>query len=374
MRIVLAGGGTAGHIFPTISVADRLTKLAGPSTELRVVCGSRELDRLLYRDAGFETIPLPVRGLVGVSWWRLPWHLLLLIWSCLRMWRNFYRYHPNVVIASGGYVSVPVLLISYLYRVPSVIFSGDATLGWATRILAPLTTIATIAFKPARRQIWRTPCELVGYPIRAMFESPDRAAGRAAAGTPDARPLVLVMGGSQGSHVINEALRADLQTVLERAYVVHVTGRSDYQSVLAARDLLPEAMRAAYRVHDFIDHGFADLLAAADIVVSRAGATSVAELSAVGTAAVLIPGTFGSAHQVATAEAMASAGAAVILHEQDLRPNQMANAILRLLDEPDRLTAMGAASRARGQPNAAQRIAQIGLRLTNRSNTQAGAK
>jgi UDP-N-acetylglucosamine--N-acetylmuramyl-(pentapeptide) pyrophosphoryl-undecaprenol N-acetylglucosamine transferase len=133
-------------------------------------------------------------------------------------------------------------------------------------------------------------------------------------------------------------------------------------------------MRAAYRLHDFIDDGFANLLAAANIVVSRAGATSVAELSAVGTAAVLIPGTFGASHQVKTAEAMVAAGAAVVLREQDLSPNKMANTVLRLLDDPDRLTEMGSASRTRGQPKAAQNIARIGLRLAHCSNEQMGAK
>ncbi|MDP6126348.1 MAG: glycosyltransferase [Candidatus Latescibacteria bacterium] len=182
------------------------------------------------------------------------------------------------------------------------------------------------------------------------------------------------MGGSQGAHVINEALRTDLQRMLERAHVVHISGRIDYQSLLATHELLPEAMRTAYRLHDFIDDGFADLLAAADIVVSRAGATSVAELSAVGTAAVLIPGTFGASHQVKTAEAMVAAGAAVVLREQDLSPNKMANAVLGLLDDPDRLTEMGSASQTRGQPKAAQNIAQIGLRLAHCSTEQVGAK
>ena len=374
MRILLVGGGTAGHIFPTISVAKRLTQIVERNTELSIVCGSRELDHLLYQNTGFETIPLPVRGLIGISWWRLPWHLLLLIWSCIRMFRRFYRYRPHVVIASGGYVSAPVLLASWLHRVPSVIFSGDAALGWATRILAPLTTVATVAFRPALSQISRTHCEVVGYPIRAMFESPDRSAGRAAAGAPEGRPLVLVMGGSQGAHVITEALRTDLRHILKRAHVVHISGRTDYQSLLATRELLPEPMRAAYRLHDFIDDGFADLLAAANIVVSRAGATSVAELSAVGTAAVLIPGTFGASHQVKTAEAMVAAGAAVVLREQDLSPNKMADTVLKLLDDPDRLTEMESASRTRGQPNAAQNIARIGLRLAHCSNKQVGTK
>ena len=122
---------------------------------------------------------------------------------------------------------------------------------------------------------------------------------------PAITPLIVVMGGSQGAHAINEALRVDLKRLLEVAHVVHVSGQRDFQPLTVERDRLPAALRTRYHLHDFIHQGFADLLAAADIVVSRAGATSVAELSAVGTAAVLIPGAFGAGHQIATAEAMA---------------------------------------------------------------------
>ena len=366
MRLVLVGGGTAGHIFPTIAVARQLAVLAGPAADLTVVCGSRELDRLLYRDVDLEVLPLPARGVVGVAWWRLPWRVWLLIQSLLAVWRDFGRRRPDAVIASGGYVSVPVLLVSWLRRIPSLIFSGDATLGWATRVMAPLTSVATIAFEEARRQIWRTPVELAGYPVRDSFAAPDAAAGRATLGVPDEQPLIVVMGGSQGAHAINEALRADLPRLLAKACVVHVSGQRDYRRLTAERQRLPEQLRGRYRLHDFIESGFADLLAAADIVVSRAGATSVAELSAVGTPAVLIPGTFGAGHQVATAQAMAAAGAAVMLPESALASGRLGDALLELLDEPKRLRTIGAASRDRGRPDAAARIARIGLRLASR--------
>jgi len=363
VRLVLVGGGTAGHIFPTIAVAQQLAKLTGSRASLTAVCGSRELDRLLYRNVELEVLPLPARGVVGVAWWRLPWRAWLLAQSLFAIWRDFGQRRPDAVIASGGYVSAPVLLVSWLRRVPSVIFSGDAALGWATRVLAPLTTVATIAFEEARRQIWRTPVTLAGYPVRDSFASPDAVAARAALGVPDHESLIVVMGGSQGAHVINEALRADLERLLAKAHVVHVSGQLDFRSLTAERDRLPVPVRQRYHLHDFIDHGFADLLAAADIVVSRAGATSVAELSAVGTAAVLIPGTFGAGHQIATAQAMAAAGAALMLPETALVSGRLGDALLNLLDNPEHVQSIAEASRSRGQPQAAARIAEIGLRL-----------
>lgn len=372
MRLVLVGGGTAGHIFPTIAVARQLAALTGSAAELSAVCGSRELDRLLYRDVDLDVLPLPARGIVGAAWWRLPWRAWLLIQSLFFVWRDFSRRRPDAVVASGGYVSAPVLLVSWLRRIPSVIFSGDAALGWATRVMAPLASVATIAFEEARSQIWRTPVEMVGYPVRGTFAAPDAIAGRAALGVPRNDPLIVVMGGSQGSHVINEALRTDLERLLETAQIVHVSGQRDYQALAAERDRLPEGLRGRYRLHDFIRSGFANLLAAADLVVSRAGATSVAELSAVGTPAVLVPGRFGAGHQIATAAAMAQAGAAVMFSESDLKSDQLGGALLELLNDRERLQGLSDASRLRGRPHAANRIAQIALDLARQAATVDG--
>ena len=367
MRLVLVGGGTAGHIFPTIAVAQQLATMTGSAAHLTAVCGSRELDRLLYRNIDLEILSLPARGVVGVDWWRLPWRVWLLVRSLLSIWRDFGRRRPDAVIASGGYVSAPVLVVSWLRRIPSVIFSGDAALGWATRVMAPLTSVATIAFEEARGQIWRTRVELAGYPVRGSFAAPDANAGRTALGVPSDEPLIVVMGGSQGAHAINEALRADLERLLAKAHVVHVSGQRDYQLLAAERDRLPVPLRQRYHLHDFIERGFADLLAAADVVVSRAGATSVAELSAVGTAAVLIPGTFGAGHQIATARAMDAAGAALMLPESRLTSGQLGKSLLDLLDDPGRVRSLSDASRSRGRPHAAARVAKIGLRLAGQT-------
>jgi UDP-N-acetylglucosamine--N-acetylmuramyl-(pentapeptide) pyrophosphoryl-undecaprenol N-acetylglucosamine transferase len=371
MRLVLVGGGTAGHIFPTIAVARQVAHLTGSAADLTAVCGSRELDRLLYRNVDLEVLALPARGLVGVAWWRLPWRAWLLMRSLLSVWRDFGRRRPDAVIASGGYVSAPVLLVTWLRRIPSVIFSGDAALGWATRVMAPLTSVATIAFEEARGQIWRVPVELAGYPVRDSFTAPNAAAARATLGVPQDEPLLVVMGGSQGAHAINQALLADLERLLTSAHVVHVSGQRDYVELTTERDRLPEAMRQRYHLFDFIDRGFADLLAAADVVVSRAGATSVAELSAVGTAAVLIPGTFGAGHQIATARAMAGAGAALLLPESDLASGGLAGVLLDLLADPERLRSIGKSSRLRGRPHAACRIAEIGLALAGKPTESA---
>ena len=364
MRIVLAGGGTAGHIFPTLAVAARLNDLLGAAgSDLMIVSGSRELDRRLYRDAPYEVLRIKVRGIVGTSPLRLPWRLWRLLSSTAAMWREFSRRRPDVIVASGGYVSVPAMLAGRLHRVPIVLFSGDAQPGWATRVMSPLASVTTVAFREAARRLFARHTEFAGYPLRAAFRAANRAAGRARAGvTPDDR-LLLVMGGSQGAHAINTAVKQDLPRLLERAVVVHVTGQRDLPEYETAASELDAEGRARYRVHGFIDEGFADLLAAADLVVSRAGATSAAELSAVGAPAILIPGAFGAGHQIRTAEAMEAVGAAVSVREHELAAGRLADAALELFDDEPALACMREASRARGRPDGAGDVARIAIRL-----------
>lgn len=366
MRIVLAGGGTAGHIFPTLAVARRLRELLGAdAVDLTIVSGARELDRELYRGVEFDLLPIHVRGIVGVGFARLPARLWRLFISTVAVWRDLGQRPPDAIVLSGGYVSVPVMLAGWLRGIPRLIFSGDAQLGWATKALAPLATVATVAFPEAMSQLRGTRVELTGYPLRDAFGSPDRDAGRTAVGVASHEPLVLVVGGSQGAHAINAAIARDLTKLLEGAVIVHVTGPRDIEWIESARAGLPAELRARYHVHAFIRDGFADLMAGSDLIVTRSGATAVAELGAVGTPAVIAPGAFGAGHQIATANAVAETGAAVVMLEDELTRGTLGEAILGLLADTSRLTRMRQSAAARGRPHAADAVARLAIRLAD---------
>ena len=374
MRIVLAGGGTAGHIFPTLAVARRLRELLGTAgADLTIVSGSRELDRELYRGVEFDVLPIHVRGIVGVGYSRLPARLWRLCISTVAVWRDLGRRPPDVIVLSGGYVSVPVMLAGWLRGVPRLIFSGDAQLGWATKALAPLATVGTVAFPEATGQLRGPRVEFTGYPLRDAFARPDRDAGRAAVGVRSDERLVLVVGGSQGAHAINAAIARDLMPLLERAAVVHVTGRRDIEWLASVRESLSPELRARYHVHAFIKDGFADLMAAADLIVTRSGATAVAEIGAVGTPAVIAPGAFGAGHQIATANAVAASGAAVVLLEDELTRGKLGETIRDLLADGPRLAQMRRAAAARGRPHAADAVARIAIELADPTRQAAPA-
>ena len=257
------------------------------------------------------------------------------------------------------------MLAGWLRGVPRLIFSGDAQLGWATKALAPLATVATVAFPEAVGQLRGPRIQFTGYPLRDVFAHPDRAAGRARVDVGSDEVLVLIVGGSQGAHAINLAVARDLAHLLERAVIVHVTGRHDLEWLATARERLPAELRARYHVHAFIRDGFADLMAAADLMVTRSGATAVAELGAVGAPAVIVPGAFGAGHQIATANAVAASGAAVVLLDEDLAQGRLASTIADLLADGPRLAKMRRAAAARGRPAAADAVAQVAIKLAD---------
>ena len=272
---------------------------------------------------------------------------------------------PGAIVLSGGYVSVPVMLAGWMRGIPRLIFSGDAQLGWATKALAPLATVATVAFPEAVGQLRGTRVEFTGYPLRDAFTGPDRDAGRATVGVAAGEALVLIVGGSQGAHAINAAIARDLTRLLERAVIVHVTGPRDIEWIESARESLPAELRARYHVHAFIRDGFANLMAGADLIVTRSGATTVAELGAVGTPAVIAPGAFGAGHQIATAHAVAQTGAAVVLREDALTRGALGDAMLGLLADGSRLARMRQAAAARGRPHAADAVARLAIGLAD---------
>ncbi|MBM4437543.1 MAG: hypothetical protein FJ029_09970, partial [Actinobacteria bacterium] len=280
-----------------------------------------------------------------------------------RAWRDFARRPPDAIIASGGYLSGPVVLAGWARRVPIVLFAGDYALALGTRVMAPLVNVLTTSFEESRRQVLGPRVELTGYPLRAAFLSADPDVGRRQLEIAEHDRLLLVMGGSQGAHAINEAVRGGLRRLVRAAVVVHMAGRAELPAMTAARDQLPRDERARYRPFGFVQEGFASLLAAADLVVCRAGATTVAELGAVGVPAVIVPFRFGRAHQVQTARAVEAAGAAVVVEEHELPSGRLIDASIEMLTNGERLARMRAASAARGRPDAAGAVARIAIDL-----------
>ena len=274
------------------------------------------------------------------------------------------RWRPDVVFTTGGYVAIPTLAAAATLRVPSLMWEGNRLAGRSVRATARLATALACSFAGTATALpGRT--YTTGTPIRS-FAGIDRAAARAALALPADVPVVLVFGGSQAVRRLNEAVATALAEVLETVCVLHLTGESAYAEALRRREALPAAQRGRYRVFPFLGEEMAGAFVAADLLVGRAGSSTLAEAAAVGLPLVVVPYPHAAGHQAANARELVEAGAARLVADEAFDGAAFAAACAILADEPRR-AAMAAASRSMGRPGAADATASLLLDLADRS-------
>jgi UDP-N-acetylglucosamine--N-acetylmuramyl-(pentapeptide) pyrophosphoryl-undecaprenol N-acetylglucosamine transferase len=356
--VVLAGGGTGGHVYPGLAVADALTEIrrGGGRDELLYIGIRGRVDARIVPEHGmpFRAIAAgPLRVSSPLAFVRNGAKLALGIAQSLWI---LVRFRPDVVFATGGYASVPVGVAARLLRKPLIVFLPDVTPGWAVRLLARLATRMATTSEAGLEHLPRANTRVVGYPVRNEFRSLDREGARERLHADRAEKVVVVTGASLGARAINQAVVAALPALLERCRVVHITGAADEAWVRSEREKLTPDKQARYDVHGYLDDMPAGLLAA-DLVVSRAGASTLGELPAAGVPSILVPGEYEGWSQAPNAEYLQSQGAAVMLHNEEL--DRLAATVMELLDDEPRLKRMRDSARALARPNAARDIAQM---------------
>lgn len=348
MRVLIAAGGTGGHIYPGIAVAKEVMRRDHES-QVRFVGTARGLETRLVPQAGFELSLIESAGLKNVGMGARLRGLLLLPKSFFAARRLLGEFNPDIVVGAGGYVSGPVLLTAALMRRPTLVMESNALPGFTNRRLARFVDRAAVTFEAAL-PYFRGKGVVTGNPVRREFFD---IRPKSRDGT---RFSVLVFGGSQGARAINEAMIAALpalETERRRLRITHQTGEADFEKVAGA--YTEAGWSESADVRRYIDDMVAEF-AAADLIICRAGATTSAELVAAGKAAIMIP--FPQAaddHQRKNAEALQEAGAARLILQQELTGERLAREINALVQSPDELTRMEEASRqlARGDAAAA---------------------
>jgi len=345
---IIAAGGTGGHLYPGIAVADELRR-RDPATRVVFAGTPKGLESRLVPRSGHELVLLPILPLNGVGAARALQGLFVLPWGLLRAAALVRRVRPAAVLGVGGYAGGPVVLAAALMGVPTVILEPNARPGFTNRVLRPFVRRAACAYEEARREFGGKGV-VTGNPVRGGFARLPRK-------THAAPCTLLVFGGSQGSRVLNEALVAALPHLPgpPRLGIVHQTG-------VAMRERVAAAYAAAGReaeVLEFLDDMEARF-AEADLVLCRSGATTCAELTAAGKASVLVPFALAADdHQRSNARALQAAGAALMIEEKELGGEVLARTVTETLETPGRLEAMEDAARALGRPDAAARVADL---------------
>jgi UDP-N-acetylglucosamine--N-acetylmuramyl-(pentapeptide) pyrophosphoryl-undecaprenol N-acetylglucosamine transferase len=360
MRILIAAGGTGGHIYPALAVA-RALKERTAEVEFRWIGGRRGLEQSIVAGAGYRLDRLWLRSLRTTEL-SLPTLLdpLRLAASFPQALLMVARYRPDVLFTTGGYVAIPLLAAAAALRVPSVLWEGNLLPGRSVRATARLASVIAVSFDETCARL-PGHCYVTGTPIRS-FAGVERGAARARLGIDADLPAVLVFGGSQAVRRLNSAVLTALPELLPRMSVVHVTGHTAYADCLRRREALPHELSARYRPFAFLGDEIYDALAAADLLIGRAGSSTLAEATAMGLPAVVVPYPHAGAHQAANARRLERAGAAVIVADADFDAAALLAAV-GLLDDASRLEQMRTAARSFGRPGAAAAVAELMLAL-----------
>ncbi len=365
MKVLFTGGGTGGHIYPALAVIERLQTdpAYGIAADGIAWVGRDEgMERDIIGRQGLAYFPIATGALRGRGMWGMGQSLVRVVPGIGQGLRLLREFDASAVFATGGYVTAPLVMAAWLARVPVLIYLPDMEPGLAVRFLSRLARKIGVTVDQVATHFDSAKVTVTGYPVRRALFDVTRQAGRQTLGLENDRPVLLVLGGSSGAHSINMAVSRDLERVLASAQLVHISGTPDYEMLAARRSQLPEPLKAQYHLAAYLHDEMADALAAADLVVARAGAATLGEFPVVGLPSVLVPYPHAGQHQQRNADYLAERGAAVVLEDGALA-DRFAETVTTLLGDPQRLSDMSKAARRLSTGDGAQRLAELLVEL-----------
>ncbi len=359
MRLMISGGGTGGHVYPALAVLPTIKAVGGSEPELLWVGSKGGLEAGLLERANIAFQGISAAGLRGKNPLAFAGGLIKLSRGYLQSKRLLAQFQPEVLFVTGGYACTPMTLSAYRAGIPILIYLPDIEPGQAIKFLSRYATKVAVTAPPAQAFFPDGLTVVTGYPARQALYTTNRPEARSRLKLKPDLPVILVSGGSQGARSINKAIAqtATLKKLLAEAQLIHTSGRLDVAWTQTARDALPQALKERYHLSDYLHTGMADALVAADIIISRAGASTLGEATAVGAASILVPYPYSGAHQWANARYLAQRGAAVIVADAELEKSLL-KTTLDLLKDSEKRSLMGQAAQALARPQAAGKIAE----------------
>lgn len=363
LSVAIAAGGTAGHVNPALALAE---ELRARGHYVRFYGQTRRLEGTLVPQAGFDFSPIEVSGFDRRRPWTLASALVHLRHERRRLVKMFQddpSSRPDVAIGFGAYLELPLIQAASKLGIPVALHEQNSVAGLANKRSAKVARLIALG-QPSVEETFRSRCAsdakivFTGNPVRASVLQGDRERGRAAWGIPRDATVLLVFGGSLGAKHLNERLASLKSTLLgiDNLYIVQSTGKGGYDDAVRALALTEEESRR-WQVRSYIDD-MGDALAAADLVLSRAGASSVAEIAALAVPSVLVPYPLATEdHQTTNSRFLVDAGAAVLWPDADIDSDAFERDLVDLIDSPDRRAAMRKAARGLAQDAAAQVLA-----------------
>lgn len=359
MRIVLTGGGTAGHLTPLIAVADKLKSKLGPEANFLYIGSGLEMEKELMKEAGIpakSVLAGKMRRYISakniVDFFKVPIGFVQALWMLL--W-----FMPDMIFSKGGYVAVPIVLAAWIYRIPIMIHESDSTPGLANQFLAKFADRIAIAYPSAGEYFPKMKTALVGNPIRSQIIEGDPTMLRQQLRFTVSKKTLLILGGSQGSRAINDAIVHILPKLLPYFQIIHQTGKENFENVEREAAILGIKIgREGYFATPFMDaNKLRDAFALSDLVISRAGAAFITEIAANGKPAILVPiAESANDHQRMNAYALAHFGAALVLEEENLGEHMLIEKINKIFNDENLRNTMAERIKTFYHPDAAERI------------------
>jgi len=358
VRLLICAGGTGGGVYPALAVHHALA-IGRPSLDTLWIGGEGGMEEELVRRAGIPFRAIPAAGLHGVGPRAWPRNLMTLAAGFKASMAILREFKPDVLFFTGGYVAGPMALAGR--RIPSLLYVPDIEPGLALKSLARFARRISVT-APDSQKYFSRKVITTGYPIRAELTAWNKSKGYAALHLDDEVPVLLIFGGSQGARSINEAIVPHLPTLLELAQIVHISGQLDWGVVQIAGAGLTSEQRERYHAFPYLHEQMGAALAAADLAISRAGASTLGEFPFFGLPAILVPYPHAWRYQKVNADYLAERGAAVILKDE-LLSDELLPVIKDLLANPSKRKAMSKAMSSLSHPQAPRVIAEQILRL-----------
>ena len=367
MHIVLTGGGTGGHLYPIIAItrdiknliqqnSSQLPQSVASSVEFMFIgppsIGEQDLvkEGISHKTilAGKIRRYASLQNILDMI--KLPLGFLQSLW-------HLFVFMPNAVFSKGGYGSVPVVLAAWVYRIPVLIHESDSIPGLANKFCAKFSKRIAISFMDAAQYFPKEKTALTGNPVRSGIFDGSKDEAKRIFGLSGIKPVLLFLGGSQGAQALNDVIFSSLPNLLLRCEIIHQCGEGNYESL---KQMIKPQTSAGYFLFPFLnEEQMRQAYAAADLVISRAGAGSIAEIATLGKPSILVPLPNSAAdHQVKNALEYAKFGATLVLEQMNFTPNLLQNRIFALLDNPDLLKKMSENALKFNPPDAAAKIAQ----------------
>lgn len=349
-------------MYPALSV---LAELPHENLELLWVGGEGGIEAELIGREGIPYLSIPAAGVHGVGLRTLPKNIIKLARGVLASRKVLREFKPDVLFFTGGYVAAPMAIAGW--RTPSLVTVPDIEPGLALKFLAWFADKITVSAPASTRYFPARTARVVetGYPVRAGLLQWERAAAREKLGLDAEKPVLLVFGGSKGARSINNAILDNLPALLERTQIVHISGKLDWKKVNAAQMSLARKQAQNYRAFDYLHEEMGAALASADLVVSRAGASSLGEFPLFGLPAILVPYPYAWRYQKVNAEYLQEKGAALMVRDEELK-EKLLPLVNGLLNNSQKLKEMRTAMQERARPQAAEKIAARLLALAEK--------